>query len=239
MTEESKTALKAANAQATPGTVRGAGSTIGWGGVIWYFLVEQTYTSHNWHILVSDKRPANLGTFFIVGILTALLTHWFRLMEQRHPDSLWSLLMFSKGAPLYGPVSDPQPDPEPPAVVVESKPEGTTVTVNQPPPAPPAADELPPPLDPAGGTWPTFAPDPNPVAAPALVFSPEFPVSPPPYIPPTSDPAFTSLPPDVLGEVVELAYSSTPGVVFNDDPVEDEDAPHGVNTEDDKIPPTF
>lgn len=112
MTEQAVAALKNAATEAAQGTVRGAGSTVGWGAVLWYFAVEQTYGDNGWRLLVSDRHPANLGTYFIVGVATAVLTGWFRLMEQRHPGSLWSTVMFSKGAPTYNPATQPsQPEP--------------------------------------------------------------------------------------------------------------------------------
>ncbi len=113
MTEQAAAALKSAATEAAQGTVRGAGSTVGWGAVLWYFAVEQTYGANGWRLLVSDRHPANLGTYFIVGVATAVLTGWFRLMEQRHPGSLWSTVMFSKGAPTYTPQpSQPEPAPD-------------------------------------------------------------------------------------------------------------------------------
>lgn len=133
MTEESKSNLKAAAAVAGKGTVRGNGSTIGWGAVIWYFLVERSYGSSDWHILVSARRPADLGTWFIVGILAAVLTGYFRLMEQRHPNSIWSTLLLSQGAPTYD-GSTQQPDPGPPTVTVTT--DNAQVTVTPPPPVP-------------------------------------------------------------------------------------------------------
>lgn len=216
MTDEAKTKLKSVAAEAGKGTVRGTGSTIGWGAMLWYFLVERTYGQTDWHILVSARRPADLGTWFIVGLLAALLTGWFRIMEQRHPNSIWSTLLLSQGAPIYQ-QGEPAPTPAPTVTVTT---EGAEVVVTPGPVDAPPAVVPPPPVD---------IPPPSPGAPPLFSVTPDV----------AGDPPFTTLPPDVLGEVAEYAYTDQFGIVFNGEGIEDTDAPHGINTADDKVPPVF
>lgn len=151
MTEESKLKLKAAASEASKGTIRGGGSTVAWGYAVWVVLVEKVEWS-----LILNKGRADSFTFLVVGLVAGALTGFFRLMEQRHPNSFWSTMLLSQGAPSYDGTQ-------------QSQPTVTTVTTNN------AQVTI---TDPAAATPPPADPVVVPPAIPPL-FSPGDPEVPP------------------------------------------------------------
>lgn len=175
VTPEQTAKLKSAAAEASKGTIRGGGSTVAWGYAVWVVLVEKIEWS-----LILDRGRADSFTFLVVGVVAAVITGFFRLMEQRRPNSIWSTLLLSQGAPVYNGSQDG---------AISSVTRGD-VTINY-------------------GTT-TSNPTGSPTVEPAPpLFSPGEPeMTPPPYVPPVAPPAVA--PPTALDDPESDDTSLTP-----------------------------
>lgn len=202
MTEESKTKLKAAVSEASKGTIRGGGSTVAWGTVVWYVMVER------WHLLVPKGGVPDTGTLVVVGIIASVLTGFFRVMEQRYPNSFWSTILFSQGAPTYDGNTQQQ---QPTVTTVTTN--NAQVTITDP--------AVPPPADPAAAVAAIDAPPPAPPDSPFAVGDPEIPpavIAPPPPAPVVSvDTINIGTPLTALDDPESLDTSATPVVTDPDD----------------------
>lgn len=213
--------LKSAAAEISKGSVRGSG----WGYIVWVLLVDKA----QWSLILDSKGRADSFTFAVVGLIALLWTAVLRAGERKWP---WmSVLLLSKGPPSYEPDQPEQEpaDPPPPAPAVDVH-VGGDVNIGQPiNPVDPAA---------VGGAidaeaWRT--------GYGAVPHDPTM-VMPPTFATDSYQIPLMMAPHEYLSEVAQFAHANTPGVEMVDEDVEDahaRTAPHGTNSDADKIGPTF